>query len=108
MRTLVGKLFSMPNTTVSVASGESLPEFYAAEGRATHSLAGKHGDLHVKLVRFGYLLLSGSPNATTRALANIECCTLTWLTERGHARYLDKGRNILRRSTPYRGEVRIT
>ena len=65
------------------------------------------GGLHVKLVRFGYLLISGSPNATTRSLANIECCTLTWLSERGHARYLELERLILQNSSPYRGEGRV-
>ena len=72
MRTLVGKLHSTPNTSVSVANGEALADFYAAEGRSTFNLAGKRGDLHVKVVRFGYILLSGIPNATTRALANIQ------------------------------------
>ena len=105
---LVGKLHSTPNTSVSVANGEALADFYAAEGRSTLNLAGKRGALHVKLVRFGYILLNGSPNATTSALGNIETCTLTWLNERGHAKYLDLERPILRRSTPYVGEGRLT
>ena len=72
------------------------------------NLAGKRGVLHTKLVRFGYLLLSGSPNASTAALANIETCTLTWLNERGHAKYLALEGHILARSTPYRGEGALT
>ena len=39
MRTLVGKLHSTPNTSVSVANGEALADFYAAEGRSTASAA---------------------------------------------------------------------
>ena len=64
--------------------------------------------LHTKLVRFGYILLNGSSNASTAALGNIETCTLTWLNERGHAKYLDLERHILVRSIPYRGEGTLT
>ena len=108
MRNLVGAMHGMPNTSVYVAHGEVLADFYAAEGRSTTNLGGKRGVLHTKLVRFGYLLLSGSPNASTAALANIETCTLTWLNERGHAKYLALEGHILARSTPYRGEGALT